>query len=270
LFGEERQSMEVWTGHDLNNDGSPDLFIRHRINDPKGFLGVFLFCFIGLFLASFFLFSSFDDKEGSHLMGIGIFSILGSAGIAALVGAKVCYGAQFSGFITLGIVLLYFVLGPIGTHWATKSGEQQVRAAEEARHKAGLAGIDGQMTPLQAKEAKIAAQKERIEVFKSRAAKEGWTFSHAHAAWLEDGIISYGTLAYLPASDGDGSVDIEYRPATGFGFAQLRFHEEKKKYPSGLAETVRSYSLKPDGRWEPYLWQTDSYLPREPVRRPDP
>src|SRR5687767_9519442 len=109
--------MEIWTGHDLDGDGTDDVYIRHPLpNDPTGFSGVFLLLFIGLFVGLFSFFGSLDDKEGSNLMVTGIVSILGSGTVAGLLAGRFCGLLKVSYYVPLGTLgaLVVFVFVRMG------------------------------------------------------------------------------------------------------------------------------------------------------------
>ncbi|MBA4192369.1 MAG: hypothetical protein C0467_30740 [Planctomycetaceae bacterium] len=98
--------MGIWTGHDLNNDGTPDLFIQHsKLDDPHGFAGVFLLLFL-FFTGLFWVVFSIFGPPNQNAMTVPMFSILGGSVVSLLFTAKATMGAAYPWGVPVVALLL--------------------------------------------------------------------------------------------------------------------------------------------------------------------
>lgn len=171
--------MEIWTGHDLDGDGRNDVYIGHRLpNDPTGFTGIFLLLFMGLFVVSFFFFASFDDKDGSNLMGTGIMTILGSATVAGLLAGRLCGLLRVSYYVPLGALGGFVVLGflMVGMQSAARSSAEAAKRRHETEESARSNAIGQKLDRMRERGKAV------VEQGKQALARRGWTIKDSWAA----------------------------------------------------------------------------------------
>jgi hypothetical protein len=211
--------MEILTGHDLDGDGTNDFYVGHKMpNDPTGFTGLFMLLFIGLFLASFFIFNSFDDKEGSHLMRIGMFSILGSAVVAGLAAGWLTGLLRVHPLAPPAAFVLFVVIGFVmtGVDVAESHRTEQAKRNADARESAHWNAIGSRQSVVRARaqgfvekgKATLAQRGWRIKDFWGNVGGEKTPIEFKDASQVKDNCITLYIQADPPSAS---DVTIEIR-----------------------------------------------------------
>ncbi len=235
--------MEIWTVHDINGDGSPDFFVRHKLpNDPTGFTGIFLVLFMGLFVISFFFFASFDDKEGSNLMGTGIMSVLGSATVAGLLAGRLCGLLRVSYYVPLGALGGFIVLGfvMVGAQSAART------STEAAKRQAEQAESDRMAKVRQKQEANDSRGRPVLLMATAAARARGWKMNDTHSYCYTTG---YGEKSHTWRSVADVPDTIFYQfqgnsPAPRDQFMHIRYEESTRKWTVSAMGSDKDFSIR--------------------------
>jgi len=218
--------MEIWTGHDLDGDGTNDLYIGGQVpNDPTGFTGIFLLMFVGLFSISFFFFASFDDKDGSNLMGTGIVTILGSATVAGLLAGKLCGLLRVDYYVPLsamgGFVVLGFLM--VGMQSAARSSAKAAKRLHEAEDSARSNAIGRKLNHLRER-GKVV-----VEHGTQALIRRGWTIKASGA----DTPVSKNLSGWRDASEVPEQEMILYilaEPASPKNVTvKIQYHQDERK-----------------------------------------